>query len=180
MSRKLGGQDDKDENVEGVIEALPAATSSTLTTVSTAPAATDQFMFTDDFKRLLVGLVQGDTLMTKAWKRVVDAFIDEGVKSGAMIVHGGADCVFEPEFGKDEEGQKEYEEWMRAFGDSQRERRRLVMRVIFLLNITKVGENACTLAANLIVLDIPEGVQSISRHAFSYCYSLTTVSFPKT
>jgi len=109
MSRKLGGEDEKDENEEGVIEASSAATSSTLTTVSNAPAATDQFMSTDDFKRLLVVLVQGDTLMTlrlttKAWKRVVDAFIDEGVKSGAMIVHGGADCVFEAEFGKDEEG----------------------------------------------------------------------------
>ncbi|GMI15632.1 hypothetical protein TrLO_g15181 [Triparma laevis f. longispina] len=49
-------------------------------------------MFTNDFKRLLVGFVQGDTLTTlrlatKAWKRVADAFVDVGVRSGAMMVH---------------------------------------------------------------------------------------------
>ena len=69
------------------------------TVVSTVPATTDQFMFTEDFKRLLVGLVVGDTLMilrlaTKAWKRVVDAFIDEGMRSGEFIVHDGEDIGF--------------------------------------------------------------------------------------
>ena len=53
---------------------------------------TSQFLFTGDFKMLLVGFVMGGTLMvlrftTKAWKGVADAFIDEGVESGAMVVH---------------------------------------------------------------------------------------------
>ena len=50
------------------------------------------------------------------------------------------------------------------------ERRRLVTRVIFLLNITEVGIRACMLAINLVVVDIPEGVKSIRERAFSYCY----------
>ncbi|GMH73845.1 hypothetical protein TL16_g06300 [Triparma laevis f. inornata] len=57
---------------------------------------------------------------------------------------------------------------------------KLTMRVIFLLNITKVGENACAFAENLVVVDIPEGIQSIGWCAFHYCISLTTVSFPTT
>ena len=91
------------------------------TPVFFAPAMTSQFMFTDDFKRLLVGLIMGDTLMTlrlatKAWRRMVDAFIDEGVESGAMIVRGEEDLL-----------------WGRE------ERHKLITRVIFLLNITEVG-----------------------------------------
>ncbi|GMH80023.1 hypothetical protein TrLO_g4224 [Triparma laevis f. longispina] len=123
------------------------------------------FLFTDDFKRLLVGLVQGDTLMTlrlatKAWNRVVDAFIDEGVRSGTLIIHGGND------FG-----------WYVAH--AQKERRGLVTWVNFRLNITKVGcgERCYT---NLVVVDIPEGVVSIGEGAFDSCCSLTTVSFPTT
>ncbi|GMI08050.1 hypothetical protein TrLO_g12583 [Triparma laevis f. longispina] len=56
-------------------------------------------MFTNDFKGLLGGFVQGDTLMTmrlatKTWKRVADAFIDErGVRSGELIVRGSRDMA---------------------------------------------------------------------------------------
>ncbi|GMI18744.1 hypothetical protein TrLO_g14367 [Triparma laevis f. longispina] len=109
-------------------------------------------MFTEVFVRLPVGLVMEDTLMTlrlatKAWKRVVDTFIDEGMKSGVMIVHG---------------------EWdLRA-------------RVVFLLNITKVGDYACYLAVNVVVVDLPEGVKIIGHGALWACTSLTAVSFPAT
>ncbi|GMH78712.1 hypothetical protein TrLO_g1456 [Triparma laevis f. longispina] len=34
------------------------------------------------------------------------------------------------------------------------------------------------LAVNLVIVDIPEGIESIGRSAFHYCRSLTTVSFP--
>ncbi|GMH76812.1 hypothetical protein TrLO_g2670 [Triparma laevis f. longispina] len=86
-------------------------------------------MFTDDFKRLLVDLVMGDMLMalrlaTKLWKRVVDAFIDEGVESGAIIVRGSK-AVAWPD-------------------DARKERLRLVTRVIFILNIRRSESlNAC-------------------------------------
>mmetsp|Transcript_14907 Transcript_14907/g.27687 ORF Transcript_14907/g.27687 Transcript_14907/m.27687 type:complete len:229 (+) Transcript_14907:904-1590(+) len=60
------------------------------------------------------------------------------------------------------------------------ERMKKVTTVVFLLNTTKVGDYACCYAANLVVVHIPEGVQSIGKRAFLGCTSLTTVSFPKT
>ncbi|GMH95463.1 hypothetical protein TL16_g13165 [Triparma laevis f. inornata] len=156
MGGKRGARDEGNENEEISIEASSAATSSTLTTVSTVPATTDQFMLTNDFKRLLVGFVQGYTLMTlrlatKAWKGVADAFVDEGVRSGKFLVHDGK---------------------------YRSVRMTLITRVIFLQNITQVGKNACKWAANLVVVEIPEGVVSIGKEAFQGCASLTTVSFP--
>ncbi|GMH60889.1 hypothetical protein TL16_g03147 [Triparma laevis f. inornata] len=120
-------------------------------------------MFTNDFKRLLVGFVMGDTLMTlrlatKSWKRVADAFIDEGVRSGELIVHNGKDI---------------------EMADSILDKCKF-LRVIFLLNIKKVGEYSCWHADNLVVVDIPDGVESIGDSAFNQCHSLTAVSFPTT
>ena len=82
-------------------------------------------------------------LATQGWKAVADAFIDEGVRSGAMIVHGGEDTSWN------------------FPSDPREKRRKLATRVIFLLNNMKVGEHAC--AINLVVVDIPEGVVSIAE-----------------
>ena len=75
----------------------------------------------------------------------MDAFIDGGVKSGAMIVRGGEEPLWKWGYLK------------------FRERHKLVTvtRVIFLLNITKVSDNSCIHAVNLVVVGIPEGVKSI-------------------
>ncbi|GMH47437.1 hypothetical protein TrLO_g2703 [Triparma laevis f. longispina] len=43
-----------------------------------------------------------------------------------------------------------------------------------------VGEFACKWATNLVVVDIPEGLESIDTQAFAGCRSLTAVSFPRT
>ncbi|GMI10459.1 hypothetical protein TrLO_g8341 [Triparma laevis f. longispina] len=102
-------------------------------------------------------------LASKSRKRMADAFIDKGVKSGAMIVHGGKDTS---------NGD--------AGAQARQERLQLVTRVIFLLNITKMGANTCVFAVNLVVVDIPEGVERISTGVFYGCLSLTTVSFPTT
>ena len=67
-----------------------------------------------------------------------------------------------------------------ASEDEIKEKHRMVSRVIFLLNITKVGARACVYAVNLVVVEIPEGVERIGAQAFSSCRSLTTVSFPTT
>jgi len=128
---------------------------------------TDQFMFIPEFRRHVVEYVQGDTLMTlrlatKGWKAAADAFIDEGVRSGAMIFHDGKDISEDNAYAQVED---------------QKERVKLVTRVIFLLNITKVGEHACMLSVNLVVVDINEGVESIGGGAFQWCKSLSTVSF---
>ncbi|GMI09539.1 hypothetical protein TrLO_g1297 [Triparma laevis f. longispina] len=93
-----------------------------------------------------------------------------------MIVHGGADCVFSW-FGEDEEEQEEFVR-RTAFDERQKERHVLATRVNFLLNVTKVGENAFSYAVNLVVVDFPDGVERIGNDAFFGCTSLTTVSFP--
>ncbi|GMI11605.1 hypothetical protein TrLO_g12252 [Triparma laevis f. longispina] len=62
-SKKRGGKDEEDENGEGNIEGTVADNSTTLTTVSTAPAHTDEFMHTPEFGIHFVGFVPVDALM---------------------------------------------------------------------------------------------------------------------
>ncbi|GMH94983.1 hypothetical protein TL16_g13050 [Triparma laevis f. inornata] len=165
-SRKRGGDDEGEEDGDEIIEGAVEPNSTTLTTVETAPAATDQFMHTPEFRRHFVDFVPVDALMalrsvTKGWNDAADALIDEGVESSELMVHDGMD------FSSDEA----YAKW---------ERRQLVTRdLIFLLNITKVGDCACKFT-NLIVVDIPEGVHTIGEASFACCRKLTTVSFPTT
>ncbi|GMI17041.1 hypothetical protein TrLO_g15320 [Triparma laevis f. longispina] len=124
-------------------------------------------MYTPEFKTHFVKFVHVQTLMalrvaTKGWNAAADALIDKGVKSGAIIVHSGNDIS-----------------WTVVI-QARKEKRELVMRVIFLLNITKVGNFGYSFAINLVVVDIPESVKCIGEHAFRFCRSLTTVSFPTT
>ncbi|GMH98901.1 hypothetical protein TrLO_g14209 [Triparma laevis f. longispina] len=126
----------------------------------------DNFMATDDFRRLLRGYVDVTDLfhtfrlVSKPWQRIAEEKIDEDFESGVLAFHDGNDISSEEV-------------------KAQEERRKPVKRVIFLLNIM-VGENACRFAANLVVVDIPEGVESIGVKAFYWCQNLTTVSFPTT
>ena len=125
----------------------------------------NNFLNTDDFRRLIVPYLSNDALMairlaSKPWSRVVDEFIDDGVESGAIIVRG--------------------EEDLQRIFDDFKERHGCVTRVIFLLNIKKVGGPACAFATNLDIVDIPEDVESIGEYAFWCCSSLTTISFPTT
>ena len=53
-------------------------------------------------------------------------------------------------------------------------------RVIFFLNAAKVGTHECYGAANLVVVEIPDGVKSIGKLAFNGCSSLTAMAFPRT
>ncbi|GMI18452.1 hypothetical protein TrLO_g12350 [Triparma laevis f. longispina] len=51
------------------------------------PPSVDDFLFSEDFKRLLVGFVPGVTLMRlrlakNGWNAAADALIREGVRSG--------------------------------------------------------------------------------------------------
>ncbi|GMH83755.1 hypothetical protein TL16_g09706 [Triparma laevis f. inornata] len=150
MSGKRGDDDEGTQDEAGILEVLLSG---------------NNFLNTDDFCRLLVPFLPNDTLMTirlasKPWSRVADAFIGDGVESGTMIVRSEVDL----------QGRiTEFEE-----------RHKLVTRVIFLLNITKVEDLACAYAINLVVVNIPKGVKSIGDGAFFHCRSLTTVSFPTT
>ncbi|GMH96185.1 hypothetical protein TrST_g13187 [Triparma strigata] len=132
---------------------------------SVAPFPKDDFLQTDNWRRLFIENMPVDTLLTmrllcKDWRRVVDKFIDGKVESGVMIVVGANDLSYEE-------------------AHSQREGRSLVTQVVFLLNITKVGISTCSYAVNLVVVEIPEGVESIGDFAFECCKSLKVIKFPK-
>ncbi|GMH74959.1 hypothetical protein TL16_g06608 [Triparma laevis f. inornata] len=166
MSRKRGARDEGDENEERIPEVAAADNSTTSTNVTTVTAATDQFMHTAEFKRHFAEFVHVQMLMalrlaTKGFNAAADALIDKGVMSGELMVHGGNDISEE-------------------VATARKERHKLATRAIFLLNITKVGENACWLSVNFVVVEIPEGVERIGEDAFVDCTSLTTISFPKT
>ncbi|GMH86382.1 hypothetical protein TrVE_jg7875 [Triparma verrucosa] len=134
----------------------------------------DDFMHTDDFRRLFVGFVMLDTLVAmrwldRKWHKVVEKKLteleDEPV--GEIIVHGGNDISF-------------YEADYEAWSDARKEGMKQVMKVVFLLNITKVGNCACYEASKLVIVDIPEGITIIGNASFYRCSSLTTVSIPTT
>ncbi|GMH75553.1 hypothetical protein TrST_g7622 [Triparma strigata] len=84
--------------------------------------------------------------LDRKWHAVVEKklieFEDEPF--GEIIVHGGNDISF---------GE--------AYSDARKERMKQVTKVVFLLNITKVGDRVCYKASILVVVDIPEGITSI-------------------
>ncbi|GMI07780.1 hypothetical protein TrVE_jg6391 [Triparma verrucosa] len=126
-------------------------------------------MHTDYFRRLFVGFAMVDTLVAMRWldrkwhavaeKKLIEF---EDVPFGEIIVHGGNDIS------KDEANSYEREERMEE-----------VTKVVFLLNITKVGDLACCDASILVVVDIPEGITSIGKCSFDGCSSLKDVKFPE-
>ncbi|GMI00929.1 hypothetical protein TrST_g1761 [Triparma strigata] len=126
-------------------------------------------MHTDDFRRLFVDFVMVDTLVAmrwldKKWHKVVEKklieFEDEPY--GKIIVHGGNDL-----------------RWEEAHSGAREEKIKLVTKVVFLLNTTKVGDRACVLASILVIVDIPEGITSIGIGSFEFCSSLKEIKFPK-
>ncbi|GMI01383.1 hypothetical protein TrST_g11528 [Triparma strigata] len=128
----------------------------------------DDFMNTDDFRRLFVGFVMADTLVAmrwldRKWHRVVEKKLTEFEDEpfGEVIVHGGNDVS-----GKE------------AWSTARKARMKQVTNVVFLLNITKVGDRACW-ADNLVVVDIPEGITIIGDWSFYGCSSLKEIKFPK-
>ncbi|GMI04486.1 hypothetical protein TrLO_g15459 [Triparma laevis f. longispina] len=154
------------ENEEQATEIAALTTEVAALKIANDPSHTDDFISTIDFKRHFVGFVHVEMLLvlrevSKEWNVVVEERVNESVECGEMIVHGGKDIIWH---------------WQ----DPREERRKRVTRVIFLLNITKVGDYTCAYAINLVVFDIPEGVGSIGLRAFKDCTSLTKVSFPTT
>jgi hypothetical protein len=156
----LEGGGDEEEVFEGSeLDAMAA---------DDTPVGGDDFMATDDFRRLFVGFVMVDTLVAMRWldtkwhkvveKKLIE-FEDEPF--GEIIVHGGNDISGE------------------AWSDAREEEMKPVAKVFFLLNITKVGDRACSFASNLVVVDIPEGITIIGTAPFYGCSSLKNIEFPK-
>jgi hypothetical protein len=155
------GEDDEEEAFEGS-ESDSAA-------VDTPAAGGDDFMHTDDFRRLFVEFVMVDTLVAmrwldRKWHKVVEKKMIEleDEPFGEIIVHGGNDISFDE-----------------ANSAARIERMGQVTKVIFLLNITKVGVSAFYYASNLVVVDIPEGITIIGDCSFLGCSSLKETKYPK-
>ncbi|GMI12556.1 hypothetical protein TrVE_jg1338 [Triparma verrucosa] len=107
----------------------------------------DDFMHTDDFRRLFIEFVTVDTLVAmrwldRNWHKVVEKKLTEleNEPYGEMIIVGGNDVSYD-------------EAWTNARQESMKQ----VFLVVFLLNITKVGKYACAFAS-ILVVDIPEGI----------------------
>ncbi|GMI02255.1 hypothetical protein TrVE_jg7897 [Triparma verrucosa] len=157
----LESEDDEEEVSEG--SELDSA-------VDETPAGGgDDFMHTDDFRRLFVGFAMVDNLIAmrwldRKWHKVVEKKLIEleDEPHGEIIVHGGNDLSVEE-----------------AYSDAKKKRMKRVTRVVFLLNITKVGYCAFSWSSNLIVVDIPEGITSIGNRSFAVCSSLKEIKFPK-
>ena len=66
-----------------------------------------------------------------------------------------------------------------AESDARMEMMEQVTKVVFLLNIAKVGDYSCALASLLVAVDIPEGITSIGQESFAGCSSLKDIKFPK-
>ncbi|GMI04205.1 hypothetical protein TrVE_jg11512 [Triparma verrucosa] len=129
-------------------------------------------MHTDDLRRLFVDFVMVDTLVTMRWldikwRKVVEKKLTElEVKLdkpfSEIIVHGGNDI-----------------RGAEAYSDARKEEMKQVSSMVFLMNITKVGDRACLYASNLVVVDIPEGITIIGERSFMWCTSLKEIKFPK-
>ncbi|GMH67903.1 hypothetical protein TrLO_g3035 [Triparma laevis f. longispina] len=142
---------------------------------SEASSPDENFFDTDAFRRHFVGFLPVEDsfctmqFLSKEWQVVAKRSIDEDFTSGELLVHDGKDVGGGAITGSG------IPDW-----GGLKAKREPVKRVMFLLNITKVGKYACHRAVNLVVVDIPEGVESIDREAFWGCLRLTTVSFPTT
>jgi hypothetical protein len=106
---------------------------------SSAVVGGDDFMHTDDFRRLFVEFVMADTLVAmrwldRKWHKVVEKKLTEFEDEpfGEVNVHGGNDVSIDE-----------------AMSDAREERMKQVTKVVFLLNITKVGDYACFILSSL-------------------------------
>ena len=115
----------------------------------------DDFRHTDDYRRYLAKYIDPYSMWSlrvvdKAWQIVVDQRIDGLVKGGSLLVHGGNDISDDK-------------------ANALREKRKNVTDVVFLLNITTIGNFACFYCESLVTVVVPEGIESIGQDAFFGC-----------
>lgn len=120
---------------------------------STPTSTVMTFIETPEFKRNFIGYVHPATLLVlrracKPWQRVAESHITKLMKQGVLELHQGTDTDKEV-----------------ADSDARKEKMERVTQAIFLQNVTQIGERACKFAVNLVVVDIPEGIDSITKGA---------------
>ncbi|GMI00441.1 hypothetical protein TrVE_jg11467 [Triparma verrucosa] len=142
-----------------VSTASPTSSSTKKSTALLTKIVSD-FIHTEDFHVLFLPYIPVDTLMSmmsvsRQWKVLVEKSISEKVKTSDLVVLGNAHPAHPKNI-------------------------RLVTRVVFLLNVTRIPLCRCSNFCSLSSLDIPEGVSYIGEHAFENCFSLKTATFPST
>ncbi|GMI15219.1 hypothetical protein TrLO_g9850 [Triparma laevis f. longispina] len=125
-------------------------------------------MHTPEFKYRFIEYVHPVTLLVlrrvcKLWQSVAESYIKELMEHGVLVLHQGEDTSAEV-----------------AISTAWKGMMKLVTQMSFLQNVTQIRVHACYFAVNLVVVDIPEGVERIGGGAFGGCISLTTASFPST
>ncbi|GMH64007.1 hypothetical protein TrST_g7708 [Triparma strigata] len=145
----LEGEGDEEEAHEG--------SESDATAYETPALGGDDFMHTDDFRRLFVDFIMVDTLVAmrwldRKWHKVVEKKLIEFENEpfGEIIVHGGNDISA---------GQ--------AISRNER-----------MKQVTKVVDRAFLWASILVEVDIPEGITIIGNWSFRECSSLKYITFP--
>ncbi|GMH64004.1 hypothetical protein TrST_g7707 [Triparma strigata] len=146
----LEGEGDEEEAHEG--------SESDATAYETPALGGDDFMHTDDFRRLFVDFIMVDTLVAmrwldRKWHKVVEKKLIEFENEpfGEIIVHGGNDISA---------GQ--------AISRNER-----------MKQVTKVVDRAFLWASILVEVDIPEGITIIGDDSFWGCSSLKEIKLPK-
>ncbi|GMI00765.1 hypothetical protein TrST_g5020 [Triparma strigata] len=126
----------------------------------------DDFMHTDDFRRLFVGFVMVDTLVAmrwldRKWHKVVEKKLIEleDEPFGEIIVHGGNDISSNE-----------------AYSDARKKRMEQVTKVVFLLNTTKkvqeLGQGTFRVCTSLRVMKVPDSLQTFGGNVFYLCSKL--------
>jgi len=146
-------------NDSNVSTAFPTSSSTQKSTALLTKIVSD-FIHTEDFHVLFLPYIPVNTLMSmmsvsRQWKVLVEKSISEKVKTSDLVVLGNAQTAYPKNI-------------------------RLVTRVVFLLNVTRIPLCRCSNFCSLSSLDIPEGVSYIGERAFENCFSLKTATFPST
>ncbi|GMI17586.1 hypothetical protein TrLO_g3928 [Triparma laevis f. longispina] len=144
----------------------------------------NNFLNTDDFRRLIVPYIPNDALMTirlalKPWSRVTDEFISDGVESGTMIVHGGEDvgehaCEFAAKLVVIEISEGVESIGFNAFGGCE-----CSTTISFPTTLTPIGMQAFYCCTSLESVDLLHtNLQELGEFAFDDCSELKSMTIP--
>ncbi|GMI11181.1 hypothetical protein TrVE_jg4508 [Triparma verrucosa] len=144
------------------------------------------FIASEDFMRLFLPYLFGVTFsamrhLNHDWRRIHDEYVKRSVQEGIMILHDGKDVEGMEEISNIDIDIDTFAAWQDD--DNFHERKMKVQHVrsiIFTCNLKTIGKFSCSLAERLVIVEIPEGVESIGQGAFAGCRSLSSISFPTT
>ncbi|GMH77598.1 hypothetical protein TrST_g5720 [Triparma strigata] len=126
------------------------------------------FIASEDFMRLFLPYLFGVTFsamrhLNHDWRRIHDEYVKRSVQEGIMILHDGKDVEGMEEISNIDIDIDTFAAWQDD--DNFHERKMKVQHVrsiIFTCNLKTIGKFSCSLAERLVIVEIPEGVESIA------------------